>query len=221
MSKEIDNPLLNDNRDYQYNGEYYNRHEFSVIKNWIPKNSKIIDLGCGNGALMSYLKKENIDVEGIEIAKSGVEVCLKNGLKVIRGAIDEKATYQIYSDYQFDYSICNVTIQMVKYPEILINEMKRISKYQIISFPNFAYLENRFDLFFNGVMPRKMLYRYKWYNTGHIHQLSIKDFKNFCRENNLRIIKRKDFGCFSFISQWLWPNLFSKESIFLCKKYDL
>mgnify|MGYP001809580214 CR=1 FL=1 len=221
MSKEIDNPLLNDNRDYQYNDEYYNRHEFSVIKNWIPKNSKIIDLGCGNGALMSYLKKENIDVEGIEIAKSGVEVCLKNGLKVIRGAIDEKATYQIYSDYQFDYSICNVTIQMVKYPEILINEMKRISKYQIISFPNFAYLENRLDLLFNGVMPRKMLYKYKWYNTGHIHQLSLRDFKNFCRENKLQIIKRQDFGCFSFISRWFWPNLFSKESIFLCKKYDL
>lgn len=214
----IDDPEVNDNRDYQYDDEYYNRHEFSVIKNWIPENSKIIDLGCGNGALMSYLKKSNIKVEGIEIAKSGVEACSKNNLKAIEGAIDEKATYESYGADQFDYSICNVTIQMVKYPEILINEMKRISKYQIISFPNFAYLENRLDLLFNGVMPRKMLYKYKWYNTGHIHQLSLRDFKNFCRENKMQIIKRQDFGCFSFISQWFWPNLFSKESIFLCKK---
>lgn len=214
----IDDPEVNDNRDYQYDDEYYNRHEFPVIKNWIPENSKIIDLGCGNGALMSYLKKSNIEVEGIEIAKSGVEACLKNSLKATEGVIDEKATYESYGDNQFDYSICNVTIQMVKYPEILISEMKRVSKYQIISFPNFAYLENRLDLLFNGVMPRKMLYKYKWYNTGHIHQLSLRDFKNFCRENKLQIIKRQDFGCFSFISRWFWPNLFSKESIFLCKK---
>jgi len=218
MSSIIDDPANNDNRNYHYGEDFYDRHEFSTIKEWTMNNSKIIDLGCGNGALMNYLKKTTSDIIGIEISPSGVEQCLKNGLKTICAAIDNQLTYTSYLDNQFDYAICNVTMQMVDYPEVLIQEMKRISKYQIISFPNFAYLENRLDLLFNGVMPRKMLYGYKWYSTGHIHQFSIVDFKNFCKENGIEIIKRRDYGCFSFVSQFFWPNLLSKESMFLCKK---
>lgn len=220
MSNKIDSPINNDNRSYKYDNIFYNRHEFLTIKKWIPSNSRIIDLGCGNGALIKYLSQSNIDAIGIEISESGIEHCLNNNLNVIHGSIDSKDTYEIYRDNQFNYSICNVTIQMVNYPEILINEMKRISEYQIISFPNFAYLENRLDLLLNGLMPRKMLYGYKWYNTGHIHQLSIRDFKRFCKENNLIILKRQDFGFLSFISKYFWPNLLAKESIFLCKKND-
>ena len=215
----IDRPEKNDNRCYNFNKEgFYVRAEFPIISEWLKDGNKAIDLGCGNGSLIKYLKeRKNIEIEGIEIVQSGVDFCLHNGFKAEQGEIDKTETYAKFSNNQFDVAICNVTLQMVQYPEILLKEMMRISKYQIISFPNFAYFENRLELFFNGVMPKKMLFGYHWYNTGHIHQLSLKDFKNFCKKNNIEIIKVKHLGCFRKIANLIWPNFFSKESIFLCK----
>ena len=86
------------------------------------------------------------------------------------------------------------------------------NKKQIISIPNFAYLSNRLDLLFHGVMPRPMLYGYTWYNTGHIHQLSVKDFKRFCLSNGMKIIEHKDFGFLSKVFSGTLSNFFSKES---------
>lgn len=226
MSKQrvsLDNPEMNDNRNYDFSQEgFYVREEFPIINSWIKDKTKIIDLGCGNGSLMKYLKeRKNIEIEGLEISQSGVDFCLKNGLTAKQGEIDKLEIYRHYSDQQFDYAICNVTLQMLMYPEIMLKEMIRISKYQIISFPNFAYFENRLDLLFSGVMPRKMLYDYKWYSTGHIHQLSLRDFKIFCKNNNIKIITVNHLGCFRKIADLIWPNFFSKESVFLCQKYDL
>jgi methionine biosynthesis protein MetW len=215
----IDNPEKNDNRYYDFSNEdFYSRAEFPVITDWLSVGNKIIDLGCGNGSLMKYLKEnKNVEIEGIEIAPSGVDFCLRQGLNARQGEIDKANTYIEYTDKQFDFAICNVTLQMVQYPEVLLKEMIRISRQQIISFPNFAYFENRLQLLFKGVMPKKMLFGYNWYNTGHIHQLSLKDFTNFCKNNNMEIIKVYHLGCFRKIANLIWPNLFSKESIFLCK----
>ncbi len=216
----IDKPEQNDNRCYDFSNEgFYTRAEFPIITDWLKDGNKVIDLGCGNGSLMKYLKeRKNIEIEGIEIAQSGVDFCLNNGLKARQGEIDKAETYTGYADSQFDVAVCNVTLQMVQYPEILLKEMMRISKYQIISFPNFAYFENRLDLLFNGVMPRPMLHKYTWFNTGHIHQLSIRDFKTFCKNNRIKILQVKHLGCFRRIADLIWPNFFSKESIFLCEK---
>ncbi|MFA5109384.1 MAG: methionine biosynthesis protein MetW [Patescibacteria group bacterium] len=220
---DFDNPKDNDNRRYDYaGGGFYVREEFPIIDRWIPADSRVIDLGAGNGSLLKYLsERKKIKIEGLEISPSGVANCLKNNLTARGGEIDRTGTYQNYADNEFDYAICNVTLQMVMYPEILLQEMARISKYLIISFPNFAYLGNRLDLLLNGVMPRPMLHKYQWFNTGHIHQLSNRDFKIFCRRHNLRIIKQEPLGCFKFIARFVWRNLFSKESVFLCEKYDL
>lgn len=216
----LDKPEINDNREYDFSQEgFYIREEFSVINNWIKGETKIIDLGCGNGSLMKYLKeRKNIKIEGLEISQSGVDFCLKNNLAAKQGEIDKLETYNNYSDQQFDYAICNVTLQMVMYPEILLKEMARISKYQIISFPNFAYFENRLDLLFNGVMPRKMLYEYKWYSTGHIHQLSLRDFKIFCHYNNLKLIRQYHLGFLGRLANIFASNLLSKIGIYLCQK---
>lgn len=213
----IDNPAVNDNRHYHYDDNLYFRKEFPIISSWIEEGAKVIDLGCGNGALMKYLvENRKVNIEGIEISASGVEVCKKNGLMTVAGEIDKKDTYNNYTNKQFDYAICNVTLQMVMYPEILINEMKRIAKNIIISFPNFGYIGNRFDLLFHGRMPLPMMYGYKWYNTGHIHQLSIRDFESFCRENNIKIINSSQLGFFNFIANHLFANLFSKVAVYLC-----
>src|SRR4030066_727560 len=208
----IDSPLYNDNRNYDYSVAFAEeREEYKLICELVETNSKVIDLACGNGSLLEKLIKEkNIKGEGVELSSSGVEACKKKGLKVIQGRIDEKLPFD---DNTFDYSICNVTIQMVMYPEVLLKEMKRISKYQIISFPNFAFYKNRIDLFFNGRMPKPMLPNHTWFNTGHIHQFSIKDFYELVNYvSGLKIIDRKDVTSKNSVQKFFtgnFPNLFS------------
>ncbi|MCK6603463.1 MAG: methyltransferase domain-containing protein [Ignavibacteriaceae bacterium] len=172
---DINSPEFNDNRSYDYTRyETEDRLEYSVIEKMIPENSKVIDLGCGNGSLLDRLKyKKKCTVTGVEISESGVEVCHKKGITCFQKSIDVELPFENDS---FDYSVCNVTIQMVMYPEVLLEEMKRISQNIIISFPNFAFYKNRIDLLTKGRMPRYCLFGYNWYNTGHIHQLSIRDF---------------------------------------------
>ncbi len=210
---------MNDDRNYIYEDKFDIRAEYPIICDWVKDGSKVIDLGCGNGSLMKYLleRKKNLTIEGIEISDTGVEIGRRHGLNIKRGSIDDKNTFSDYGDNQFDYSICNATFSMVMYPEVLLKEMKRISKYQIISFPNFAYILNRLELMFLGRMPRIQLYGYKWYNTGHIHQLSIKDFKEVTKEYDLKIVKEVYLGGIYKIFKIL-PNLFSREGLFLCSK---
>lgn len=174
---QLDDPSLQDNRNYNYTGYSKTiRPEYDIISSLIKPGSNIIDLGCGNGTLLEKLKTErSVKGNGVEISESGVKICKEKGLEVIKGKIDSVLPFE---DNYFDYSVCNATIQMVDYPEVLLREMKRISQHQIISFPNFAYYKNRLELLFKGRMPEKMLFGYKWYNTGHIHQLSSKDFYN-------------------------------------------
>ncbi|OGY86968.1 MAG: hypothetical protein A3G01_01640 [Candidatus Kerfeldbacteria bacterium RIFCSPLOWO2_12_FULL_43_9] len=135
-----------------------------------------------------------------------------------------------YKDKEFDYALCNVTIQMVMYPEVLLQEMKRIAKYQILSFPNFAFLPNRLDLLIRGRMPHFMIPSYKWYSTGHIHQLSINDFSDLCKELNLKILDSKHirpdvlrlhiFQVPHFILR-RFPNVFVSTAIFLTKEKEI
>lgn len=215
----IDDPQSNDNRQYNYDENFYFRAEYPIITEWVKEGSKVIDLGCGNGALMKYiLERKNVSIEGIDFSTSGVEVCKANGLKAVLGAIDQKGTYLDYSDDYFDYAICNVSLQMVSYPEIVLQEMRRISKYIIVSFPNFAHVTNRFELLFKGRMPQSMLYGYKWYNTGHIHQFSIDDFEKMIKEMDLEIVEVEHVGRWKKIANFFLPNIFSKESIYLLRK---
>jgi methionine biosynthesis protein MetW len=219
----IDDPYKNDNRKYnfvQHPDDY--RQEFPVILNIIPDGSKVIDLGCGNGTLLSYLQKERkASVKGIELAPSGVKICKKKKLNVIQGRIDEHLPLK---DNSFDYAVCNVTIQMVMYPEILLSEMKRIARFQIISFPNFAFWRNRIQLMLHGKMPSHMLFDYKWYSTGHIHQLSLKDFKNLVSTvGGLKIKELHYIDPDNLIKKFfmhMFPNLFMHIPIILLEKED-
>ncbi len=210
-----------DNRNYNYSSlESEEREEYKYIIEFIKPNSKVIDLGCGSGSLMKKLVEEKkSDVYGIDISESAVEICKKKGLKADKGEIDKPLNVK---DDSFDFSICNVTMQMVMYPEVLLKEMKRISRFQVISFPNFSFYKNRIDLFFNGRMPRIMIPNHTWFNTGHIHQFSIKDFfelVNFV--GGLKILKSRDIYSKNHFKRILtknFPNLFCSIPIFLLTK---
>ena len=215
---------MNDNRNYVYSADSFTRRdEYQIILSWITKGSRVIDLGCGDGTLLQLLQKREIEGEGIEISESGVREAREKGLTVTRGRID---THLPYKKKEFDYSICNVTLQMVMYPEILITEMKRVSKMQIISFPNFGFILNRFELLFLGRMPKTMIPNYDWYSTGHIHQLSVNDFISYCTGMNLKIIKSHFLfpGRLSIIPTKLlnpFSPLMATEAIFLLEEKDL
>lgn len=209
---------MNDNRNYKYNFDARsNRSEYQIITKWIPKNSRVIDLGCGDGSLLLLFKKKGIAGEGIDISESAVKATRKKGIKATCSRIDIPLKYK---NKEFDYAICNVTLQMVMYPEILLLEMKRIAHRQIISFPNFAFFLNRLDMLVIGRMPKIMIPGYQWYSTGHIHQLSIRDFVDFCKENKIKILSQNHIfpDRFLFIPRKVFsffPNLFAYTAIFL------
>src|SRR5262245_47779309 len=160
-----------DNRAYDYTEHpITDRAEYAVIAEWVPDGSRVLDLGCGNGALLERLATERrIQGVGIEISDSGVAQGLAKGLDVRRCSIDGRLDFP---DNSFDVAVCNVTIQMVMYPEVLLREMCRLAPVSIVSFANFAFIRNRLDFLLSGRMPRPMLFGYTWYDTGHIHQLS-------------------------------------------------
>lgn len=219
--QHLDTSEINDNRHYNYDSfPSAERIEYPIILQMVKKNSRVIDLGCGNGSLLEKLIKEkNVTAQGIELSKSGVEICKKKGLNVSEGRIDVVLPF---NDEEFDYAICNVTIQMVMYPEILLKEMKRVARYQIISVPNFAYFKNRIELLIHGRMPRPALFGYEWFSTGHIHHLSIKDFQETSGNMGLRILKSIPiYNPYNPIKKFLvdsFPNLFSLENVFLLTK---
>ncbi len=209
---------MNDNRSYFYNiSSISNREEYAIICGLIPSGSKVIDLGCGDGTLLSLLKAKGIDGDGIDISSTAVAAAQKKGIKARQGRIDMPLPDKKNS---FDYAISNVTLQMVMYPEVLLSEMKRIARKQIITFPNFASFPNRLDLLINGRMPRAMIPGYEWYSTGHIHQLSLKDFEEFCKKNRIKISDRKHiyskkiFFIPRFI-QHLFPNIFVSIAVYI------
>lgn len=209
---------MNDNRNYIWQDEsVIVRPEFKYIEGWIPQCARVIDLGCGNGSLLRILKeKKKIQEKGIELSDSGVEVCKKHKLNVEMGRVDVPLKH-IPND-SFDYAVCNVTMQMVMNPEVTIQEMKRIARYQIVSFPNFAFLWQRLELLMKGTMPHKLLYGYHWYNTGHIHQCSIKDFKKMIEDIGLQIKESVFLVGRRKMPVKILPNITATEAIMLLQK---
>jgi len=212
---------MNDNRRYDYTGwNFHSRAEFAVIADWIPERARVIDLACGNGSLMQLLReRRSVEIEGLDLASTGVDFCHRHGLNARVAAIDERASYARYQDGEFDYAICNVTVQMVMYPEVLLAEMKRIARRQIVSFPNFAHWSNRLDLLGRGRMPRPMIFGYDWYSTGHIHHLSVADYRSYCAANGLRIVREDHLDRWRLLAR-RWPNLFSTVAVFLTEASD-
>ncbi len=208
-----------DNRNYIYDIEENccPRFEYTYIEKWVTDFAKVVDLGCGNGSILAGLKeKRKISEFGIDISKSGVESCLRKGISARLGKIDVELN-DIPND-SFDFSICNVTLQMVMYPEITLREMKRISRYQIISFPNFACFLGRLELLLKGKMPRRLLGGYDWYNTGHIHQFSVRDFKEtVTKVIGLKIKDHYSYGGVRGLNRVV-PNLFAAGAIFLTER---
>ena len=161
------------------------RIDHNIITNIIKKNSRVLDIGCADGTLLKTLKsKKNISGQGIEIDHTKVETCLKKGLSVVEGDANFEITN--FPDYSFDYVVLSQTLQTVAKPKWLLNEILRIGKNAIISFPNFGHWLCRFQLFLKGKMPVTEDLKLSWYDTQNIHLCTVNDFLELLKDMQLQ-----------------------------------
>ncbi|MFP6779688.1 MAG: methionine biosynthesis protein MetW [Alphaproteobacteria bacterium] len=198
-----------------------NKINQDLISSLINNNDKVLDIGCGNGELLSFLEKtKNIQGQGIEISHLGVKESVTKGLSVIQGDADEDLVS--FTNNTFDVVILSDTLQATHKPKEVLKEMLRIGKKCIICIPNFGYWKYRLQILFYGIMPVTETLSEPWYSTPNIHLCTIKDFINLCNSlnisidqayrnthNNIKKIEKPD----SYFN-----NLLSTEGIFILTK---
>ena len=162
--------------------------EDDVLAGLIDINSRVLDVGCGDGSLLLHLKKnKRVDGRGIEIDQIKVQESVAKGLAVIEG--DAEKDLINYPDTSFDFAILNQSLQQFYDPRKVINELLRIAKNAIVTIPNFGYWKVRLSLLIGGQMPVTKTLPYTWYNTPNLHMCTIKDFYNLCVLDNIKIVK--------------------------------
>jgi methionine biosynthesis protein MetW len=164
------------------------RYDLQIIASWISPGAKVLDLGCGEGDLLVYLNEQKqVHGSGIECDETKVAHCIEKGLSVLQGDINVEV--HDYAAGSFDYVILSQTLQQVYEPDRLIRAMLDIGKKGIVSFPNFSHWEIRRQLLTTGYAPVSRQLPYQWYDTPNIRVITLKDFRRFLREVNLRILK--------------------------------
>tara|TARA_B100000941_G_scaffold273367_1_gene233594 strand:- start:8228 stop:8842 length:615 start_codon:yes stop_codon:yes gene_type:complete len=162
------------------------KNEFKVISHFIEKNSKILDVGCGDGELMKILNDTKTkNIRGLELSKINVQKCISKGLTVIEGNAENDLKQ--FPNLSFDYVILSQTLQAFLNPENVMNELLRVGKKAIVTIPNFGFWKVRLQLLFKGTMPVTENLPNEWHNTPNLHMCTIKDFFNFCISRKINI----------------------------------
>ena len=194
------------------------KKEFKVIADLLPNNTRVLDVGCGDGALMNFLVKEkNIEVRGLELNQNNVQECIYKGLPVIQGNAETELNQ--FPKQSFDYVVLSQTLQAFYQPDKVLRELLRIGKSVVVSILNFGYWKVRTSLLFFGKMPVTKTLPNTWFNTPNLHMCTIKDLFNYCEgqnitikkvigvnENKISLIKKNNLEM---------KNLFSKLGVFL------
>lgn len=189
--------------------------EHKVISSWISSGASVLDLGCGDGELLSLLiRNKQVHVQGIELSEQAVHNCVAAGLSVFQQDLDTGLTE--FADKSVDYVILNQTLQQVKKPDFAIKEALRVGKKVIVGFPNFCYITDRFQIFFRGKVPVTPSLPYEWYDTPNLHFLSIADFKDYCKKSHITV-ENETFISKNWTVRFL-PNLFGEVGLFLLSK---
>jgi methionine biosynthesis protein MetW len=183
-----------------------------IIYSIIEPDSRVLDLGCGEGELLYPLVLDKqVRAQGIELDDKAIQECVKKGLSVFHDDIEN--SLREFPGNSFDYVILNQSMQEVKKVDYVIQEAMRIGNKVIVGFPNFAHIKSRLMLFFRGKSPITGSLPYLWFDTPNVRFLSITDFKNFCEEKNIRIVEAHYLGEKEIVH--FWPNLLAFNAIFV------
>jgi len=191
------------------------RADLEIINDWIQPNSRVLDLGCGKGELLQHLiGNKNVHGYGLEIDPANINLCIENGIPVLDHDIDKGINN--FEDLSFDVVVMTHALQQFRRPDLLLDEMLRVGKECIITFPNFGHWRNRLHLGLKGYMPVSEFLPYNWYDTPNIHFCTFKDFEILCREKGINIIRSAAVDGNLRDHWWIkaMPNLFSETAIF-------
>lgn len=192
------------------------RYDHQLISQWVPQGSRIIDLGCGDGTLLKHLQEtKQVNGYGVELNPEHISQCIENGINVIQFNLDKGLGH--FDTDSFDTVILSLTLQAMRSPRALLEEMMRVGKQGIVTFPNFAHWRNRWQIGIGGKMPESEQLPYKWFDTPNIHLCTINDFHALCQDLGFvmqsSIAVRTDGR--ETLGLRLMPNLFGE--IALCR----
>lgn len=192
------------------------RADLKLIEPWIKSGSQVMDLGCGDGTLLAHLQKcKQVRGYGLEIDEKQITRCIEKGVSVIEHDLDSKGLKR-FADQQFDTVIMTQALQAVRRPDVMLEEMLRLGKQGIVTFPNFGYWRCRHYLLWKGKMPMSKSLPHRWYNTPNIHLCTFKDFEELCAQKKIKILNRTVVDAQFTQSRFakMWPNLFAEFAVY-------
>jgi methionine biosynthesis protein MetW len=191
------------------------RLDLSHIQRWIAPGSRVLDLGCGDGVFLEFLRDQRqVRGTGLEIDQDYITAAVSRGLNVVEQDMDQGLAN--FPDQSFDTVVLALALQAVTYPDRVLEEMLRIGREGIVTFPNFGHWRCRLMLGLQGRMPVSSFMPYTWYDTPNIHFCTVRDFEELCREKGIRILARDMVGSTRrrpLLSD-IWPNIFATTAIY-------
>ena len=191
------------------------RIDLQLISRLVKEGSSVLDLGCGDGELLSLLAaQKGTRGTGVEISEEGVQQCIARGLPVHHADLDEGL--QDYPDSSFDYVVLSQTLQAVRKPLLVLREMLRVGRLGIVSFPNFGYWRVRWELLHTGRMPKTKSLPYEWHDTPNIHLSTVRDFEDLCQAESIRVVQAT-YLCGGREIRF-WPNIRADIALFVVER---